>query len=74
MLIGGLNDEGLSGDGPTPGFVGYLGEFLIYENTTLLKDYVPAMNSTGKIGFYDLINDSFHESGSGTAFIAGPEL
>ena len=45
--------------------------FKIYNGNTLVRDYVPAKNSSNVAGFYDLVNNSFHTSSGGTAFIAG---
>lgn len=43
----------------------------IYENGTLLRDFIPAKNSAGTIGLYDLANGVFYtNSGTGT-FTAG---
>jgi len=70
MLIGGIQTQ----TAKNSSFIGYIGEFKIYNGTTPVKDYVPAKNSNNQIGFYDLVNGTFHQSGSGTAFIAGPEL
>jgi hypothetical protein len=46
----------------------------IYQNGTLVRNMVPAKNSSGVIGMYDLVNDVFYtNSGTGT-FTAGPEI
>ena len=48
--------------------------FKIYNNNALVRDMVPAKNSSGVIGMYDLVNDVFYtNSGTGT-FTAGPEI
>lgn len=43
--------------------------FEIYDNGTLVRDYVPCKNSSGAIGLYDMVNDTFG-TGSG-GFTAG---
>ena len=45
----------------------------IYENGTLIRDFVPYMVD-GVAGMYDTLNDKFYASTSGTAFIAGPKV
>jgi len=46
----------------------------IYNNDTLLRDFVPAKNSSGVIGMYDTVSGNFFtNAGSGT-FVAGPEI
>ena len=46
----------------------------IYDNGTLVRDYVPCINQSGQIGLYDLVTFSFYgNSGSGT-FVAGGEI
>ena len=43
----------------------------IYSGSTKIRDFVPAKNSSGEIGLYDIVNSLFYKnSGSGT-FIAG---
>lgn len=46
----------------------------IYDNGTLIRDYVPCKNSSGVVGLYDLANNKFYiNSGTGN-FTAGPEV
>ena len=45
----------------------------IYENGTLIRDFVPYLVD-GVAGMYDTLNDKFYPSESGTAFIAGPNV
>ena len=43
----------------------------IYDNGTLVRDYVPCMNASGAVGLYDIVNSKFYgNAGSGT-FAAG---
>jgi len=46
----------------------------IYDNGTMVRDYVPAMNADGVAGLYDLVNGAFYASATTTAFVAGPEM
>lgn len=57
---------------------GYLSAMLyscqIYDNGTLVRDFVPAKNADGAAGLYDKANDVFYPSASSTAFVAGGGL
>ena len=44
----------------------------IYNNGTLVRDFVPCINSSNVAGLYDLIGNKFYPSASSTALIAGP--
>lgn len=55
------------GTAASKGFVGKLYSCQIYNNGTLVRDYVPCKNSAGTAGLYDLANGSFYtNAGSGT--------
>lgn len=44
----------------------------VYDNGTLVRDLIPAKNSSGTLGMYDVANNQFYtNAGSGT-FTAGP--
>lgn len=43
----------------------------IYDGENLVRDYVPCTNAGGTAGLYDLVNNTFEESDSTTALIAG---
>lgn len=45
----------------------------IYDNGTLVRDFVPCTNSSNVAGLYDLVNNKFYASATSTVFIAGPE-
>jgi hypothetical protein len=46
----------------------------IYENGTLVRDFVPCENDSGVIGLYDLVESKFYgNAGSGT-FVGGAEI
>ena len=46
----------------------------IYDNGTLVRDYIPCKSQNGEVGLYDLENNQFYgNAGTGT-FIAGPEV
>ena len=46
----------------------------VYDNGTLIRDYIPAKNAGGTVGLYDAVNGIFYQnSGSGT-FARGAEI
>lgn len=45
---------------------------LIYDDGTLVHDYVPCVNASGIAGFYDVVAGEFKASATSTAFVAGP--
>lgn len=46
----------------------------IYDNDTLIRDYIPALRSDGVAGLYDAVNDTFYVSGSADNFVAGANI
>lgn len=48
--------------------------FRVYDNGTLIRDFIPAKLPTGEIGLYDLTNDLFFGNSGTGVFIAGPEI
>lgn len=46
----------------------------IYDNGTLIRDYVPCTNPSGEVGLYDLENEEFYGNAGSGAFTAGPEV
>lgn len=69
-FIGKVNNNGT----PTSGaLVGKVYSCEIYDNVTLVRDYVPCKNSSGTAGLYDVVNGEFYgNTGSGT-FAVGAE-
>lgn len=46
----------------------------IYDNDVLVRDFVPCINASGKVGLYDLVGKQFYgNAGTGT-FTAGPAV
>ena len=43
----------------------------IYENGTLVRNFVPCKNSSGRVGLYDLVENKFYTNPDGDSFIAG---
>lgn len=52
---------------------GRLYYYKVYENGTLVRDYIPALRSDGIVGLYDAVNDTFTASSGSGNFIAGGE-
>lgn len=46
----------------------------IYDNGTLVRDFVPCSNASGTVGMWDNVNGVFYENAGTGAFIAGPEV
>lgn len=46
----------------------------IYDNGTIIRDFIPAKNSNGQIGLYDLINALFYVNAGEGSFLPGPEV
>lgn len=43
----------------------------IYDNGTLVRNFVPCTNASGVAGLYDTVNGKFYASATSTAFVAG---
>lgn len=46
----------------------------IYDNGTLIRDFVPCKNLDGVIGLYDIVNDEFYQNAGTGDFVAGPDV
>ena len=46
----------------------------IYDNGTLIRDFVPCKNSSGTVGLYDLAGAKFYANAGNGTFTAGPEV
>lgn len=46
----------------------------IYDNGALIRNYVPAKNSSEVVGLYDLVNDTFYQNAGEGIFTDGPEI
>lgn len=48
--------------------------FQMYDNGTLVRDFVPCISDSGDVGLYDIVEEQFYANiGTGT-FTAGPEV
>ena len=48
--------------------------FQVYDNGTLVRDYVPAKDESGNVGLLDQANNAFYKDAAGGNFVAGPEI
>lgn len=46
--------------------------FQIYDNGTLIRDFVPCKTIEGVVGLYDIVNGAFYTNSGTGSFIAGP--
>ncbi len=46
----------------------------LYDNTTLVRNFIPARNSDNVIGMYDTVTKTFFTNSGTGSFIAGPEI
>lgn len=46
----------------------------IYDNGTLIRDYIPCLNPSGKVGLFDWENGVFYANAGTGSFVAGPEI
>lgn len=63
----------------TGGQAGYFGHHKmysckIYDNETLVRDFVPCKNATGAVGLYDTVEGQFYANAGTGTFTAGPEI
>lgn len=46
----------------------------IYDNGTLVRDFIPCKNASGVIGLWDDVNSTFYSNAGSGTFTAGPEV
>ena len=62
----------INANGTASGFDGYIYSCQIYDNGTLVRDFIPCQTAGGEIGLWDDVNSVFYgNAGTGT-FEAGP--
>lgn len=44
----------------------------IYDNGTIIRDFIPCKNASGVVGLWDNVNSSFYSNAGSGVFIAGP--
>ena len=62
--------------GGTASFIssGKLYHTKIWDNDTLVRNFVPAKNASGAVGMYDTVNNRFYTNAGTGEFIAGPTV
>lgn len=55
-------------------FIGKLYSCQIYDNATLVRDFIPCKNTSGTVGLWDDVNDVFYGNAGTGSFTAGPEV
>ena len=46
----------------------------IYDNGTLIRDFIPCKNASGAVGLYDTVEGQFYANAGTGSFTAGPEV
>ena len=46
----------------------------VYDNGTMIRDFVPCKNSSGVLGMYDLANNAFYQNAGSGTFAAGADV
>lgn len=70
MYLFALNRNGVISEKLT----GKLYSCKLYDNATLIRDFIPCKNDAGAIGLYDLVNSKFYGNAGTGVFIPGPEV
>lgn len=71
-FFGSIYNGTLDGTSVGENMFGKFYSFKIYDNGTLIRDFVPMVrNSDSKAGMYDTVNDVFYLSPNGAEFVAG---
>ena len=60
-------------NGTASGFDGYIYSCQIYDNGTLVRDFIPCINASGEVGLYDLVGKQFYGN-AGTGTFTGSEV
>lgn len=72
-LFGFIQNGTLGGTGSGEYMTGRFYSFKIYDNGTLVRDFVPCKNSSNVYGMYDIVGDSFYRSPNSYLFTGGSE-
>ena len=72
LIIGSAYDAGSIYTGKSA-WNGYIYSCQIYDNGTLVRDFVPCINASGEVGLYDLVGKQFYGN-AGTGVFTGSEV
>ena len=53
---------------------GKIYQLSIYDNGTLVRDFIPCRNPSGEIGLYDTVNSQFYKNEGSGIFVSGPRI
>ena len=59
---------------PTSAGAALLYSCQIYDNGTLIRDFIPCKNASGVVGMWDDVNNTFYSNAGSGTFTAGPEV
>ena len=59
---------------PTSAGAALLYSCQIYDNGTLIRDFIPCKNASGVVGMWDDVNSVFYQNAGSGTFTAGPEV
>lgn len=59
---------------PTSAGAALLYSCQIYDNGTLIRDFIPCKNASGVVGMWDDVNSVFYQNAGSGTFTAGPEI
>ncbi len=65
-----LNDKGTA----AYGIAAKLYACQLYDNGTLVRDFIPCKNASGAVGLYDAVEGQFYANAGTGSFTAGPEI
>lgn len=71
LLVGSYMSGGNPG-GDVDGWAGKTFYTQIYDNGTLVRDYIPDMLDSGEVGLYDMVEGKFYPNAGTGVFLAGP--
>lgn len=71
IYLGYFNENRTNYNTTTVGFAGSIYNFKVYDNDVQIREYIPAIHPDGTTGFFDYINETFHESNNTRAFRPG---
>ena len=69
VLFGLLNDKSFD----SRSWIGKIYSAKIYDNNVLVRNFVPAKDSSNVVGMYDLVEDKFYTNKGTDTFVAGAE-
>lgn len=69
MYLFSSNNNGAAGTGASAKIY----SCMIYDNNTLVRNFIPCKNNDGTVGLYDTMNSIFYQNAGSGTFTAGPD-